>query len=264
MGVASLLRKTNGLDLGKGILGISTICFGIACFLQGDFTSFWQPAPETLPFRPVLAFVSSSLLVASGAGLFFARTLRIAAVVQVALFTAYAAMWLLSMIAAPDKLGGYLGLAEQLGIAVAAATLWARSSPAMAARGALGPDVARITYGCCSIVFGFAHVVGMRGTMTLVPDWMPGHAMFWALSTGVGHLAVGVALIADRLAIPATRIGGLMYLCFAVLAWLPGAVTHPQQWLRWAGGAISLVLMGAVWLIGDYLWSRRTDEGPVV
>ncbi|KQV55961.1 MULTISPECIES: DoxX family membrane protein [unclassified Caulobacter] len=264
MSVASLLRKTNDLDLGKGILGISTICFGIACFLQGDFTSFWQPAPEWLPFRPVLAFASSSLLVLSGAGLFFARTLRIAAIVQTVLFSAYAAMWLSGLIAAPDKLGGYLGLAEQLGIAVAAATLWARSSPAMAARGALGPDVARIAYGCCSIVFGFAHVVGMRGTMKMIPDWMPGDAMFWALATGVGHLAVGVALIADRLAIPATRIGGLMYLCFAVLAWAPGAITHPQQWLRWAGVAISLVLMAALWLIGDYLWSERTDEGPVV
>jgi hypothetical protein len=49
-----------------------------------------------------------------------------------------------------------------------------------------------------------------------------------------------------------------MYLCFAAFAWLPGALTHPTQWLRWAGLAITLVMLAALWLVGDYLRQRQT------
>lgn len=96
----------------------------------------------------------------------------------------------------------------------------------------------------------------------MIPAWLPGDAMFWALLTGAGHLAVGLALIVGRLAVLATRLASLMYLCFAAFAWLPGAVTHPDQWLRWAGTAITLAMLAAVWLVGDYLQaaSRRDAD----
>jgi hypothetical protein len=38
---------------------------------------------------------------------------------------------------------------------------------------------------------------------------------------------------------------------------MPGAITNPDQWLRWAGVAIALALMGARWSLGDYLWVTR-------
>jgi hypothetical protein len=82
---------------------------------------------------------------------------------------------------------------------------------------------------------------------------MPGDPTFWAMFTGVAHAAVGIALIANRAAILATRLGGLMYLCFAAIVWIPGATLHPAEWLRWAGVGISLAMMGGVWSLGDYL-----------
>jgi len=75
----------------------------------------------------------------------------------------------------------------------------------------------------------------------------------------VGHLAVGLGLITNRLAVPATRLGALMYVCFALFAWLPGAVTHPTEALRWAGAAISLCMAAALWLVGDLLSARNTE-----
>jgi hypothetical protein len=44
-----------------------------------------------------------------------------------------------------------------------------------------------------------------------------------------------------------------MYLSFAAMVWLTGAIVHPAEWLRWAGVGISLAMMGGVWLLGDYL-----------
>ena len=239
--------------LGARMLGFSTICFGIACFLQRDFTIFWQPFPESMPFRQPLAFLSAALLVLSGAGLFVSRTRRIAAITQMVLFLAYAASWLSIF----RSVQPWLGIAEHLATVAGAATVWARLSPESARRWHFGPAVARIAYGCCSIVFGLAHVIALEGTMSMVPAWMPGGAMFWALFTGAGHFAAGIALIVDRLAVLATRLASVMYLCFAAFAWLPGAVTHPDQWLRWAGTAITLVMLSAMWLVGDYLRASR-------
>jgi hypothetical protein len=84
-----------------------------------------------------------------------------------------------------------------------------------------------------------------------------GTAHFWAAFTGVCHLAAAAALLVNCLAVPATRLAALMYIMFAAIVWLPGAVTHPDQWLRWAGASISVVLAGAVWAVGDYLLSAR-------
>ena len=251
------LRRLDDLDLGHRILGVSTIAFGIACFLQRDFTVFWNPAPDWLPARSTLAFVSAGLLVLSGGGLLVRRARRAAALVQVGLFVAYAAFWLVQWLGAPGKLGPWLGMAEQLGIALAAATLVARLRDEGVPPGRLGTTLVRIAYGVFSIVFGLSHVVSLKGTAGMVPAWIPGDATFWAAATGIAHMAVGFALIAARLAVPASRMAGLMYLGFAALVWAPGAATHPDQWLRWAGLAISLVLMGAVWQVGDYLAARR-------
>ena len=118
----------------------------------------------------------------------------------------------------------------------------------------MSPATARVVFGICSVIFALAHFIGARQTAEMVPAWLPGSGMFWALFTGLGHLAIGLALIADRLAILSTRLAGLMYACFAALVWAPGAVTHPDQWLRWAGLAITLAMLGAVWIVGDYLW----------
>jgi uncharacterized membrane protein len=234
---------------GIGMMGFSTLCFGVACFLQGDFTIFWQPVPEDFPFRQPLAFISAAALVLSGIGLFFSRTRRIAAIVQVGLFFSYALSWLSVL---PRSIQPLLGIAEHLAIVVGVLTIWARLSPATAERLRFSPAVARIAYGCCSIVFALAHVVALEATARFVPAWVPGDQVFWALLTGAGHFFVALALIANRHVVLATRLAGLMYLGFAAIVWIPGAVTHPDQWLRWAGTAITLVLLAAVWLVGDY------------
>lgn len=255
----TLLDRLNRLDLGIRLLGAATICYGIACFLQRDFAIYWQPVPDGVPFRQPLAFVSAGLLVFSGAGLFLSATRRLATIVQIALFLAYFAAYC----SVPFKPGGvqpWLGMAEQLAIVVGAATIWARMSPETARRLRFGPAPARIAYGIFSIAFALAHALALEGTARLVPGWFPGDPVFWALFTGAGHFAVGLALIAGRLAIPAARIGGFMYLCFAAVVWLPGAVTHPTQWLRWAGLGITLAMMGALWLVGDYLAARAGEK----
>ncbi|MEP7006179.1 MAG: hypothetical protein ABI810_09360 [Sphingomonas bacterium] len=236
-------------------LGVSTIVYGIACFLQGDFAVFWQPVPDSLPFRQPLSYVSAVLLIIGGAGLLIARTIRPAAMMLLVLFALYDACYLLKLVGPPFSPGALLGLAEQSSVVVGGWAILLR----MRASGPAAATTARVAFGICSILFGVAHILEVQGTARLVPEWMPGGQVFWAFATGVAHLAVGLSLIANRLAVPTTRIGALMYVCFALLVWLPGAVTHPTEWLRWAGGGISLCMAAALWLVGDLLSSRDAE-----
>ena len=257
MQVQNMLRRLDEAALGTTFLGMAAILYGIACFLQGNFHDFWQPVPENLPWRQPLAYLVAIALVAGGSGLLVARTIRPAAIAVLAIFGFYDACYLLQLIGPPLNLRALLGLAEQTSVVVGASVillLQRRDGP-------VGTTAARVTFGICSLLFGLSHFVGAVQTAQMVPEWMPGGQMFWAIATGVGHAAVGLGLIANRLAVPATRLGALMYLCFALFVWLPGAFAHPTQWVRWEGTGISLCMAAALWLVGDLLASARRRTG---
>jgi len=255
MQIKEMLRRLGQPGGGVTFLGVAAILYGLACFLQGDFAIYWQPVPEGVPLRQPLAYLSAGLLILGGAGLLNARTIRPAAIILLVLFALYDACFLLRFIGPPFHPQAFLGLAEQSSVVVGCWVILLR----MRGDGSARVTIARIAFGICSILFAFAHIAGLKPTAEMVPAWIPGGQVFWAVATGVGHLAVGLGLIANRLAVPATRLGALMYVGFAVLVWLPGAVTHPTEWLRWAGAGISLCMAAALWLVGDLLAARKAE-----
>jgi uncharacterized membrane protein len=253
MHAKEMLRRLNGAALGPTLLGVAAIMYGISCFLQRDFAIYWQPVPESLPFRQAFAFLSAGLLVLGGLGLLGGRTVRPAAILLMVLFALYDLCYAIALVQPPITAAPLMGLAEQTSVVVGAWAILLRMSPG----GSRGPITARITFGVCSLIFGLAHFVERVGMANAVPEWMPGGQMFWVLATGVGHVAVGLGLIANRLAVPATRLGALMYVCFVLFGWLPEAFTHPTIWLRWAGAAISLCMAGGLWAVGDLLVAQK-------
>lgn len=252
MQTSEILRRLNQPGGGVAFLGVAAILYGIACLLQGDFAGPWQPVPDGLPLRQPLAYVSAGLLCLGGAGLLIARMVRPAAMILLALFALYDACYVLQLIGPPAQPKALLGLAEQSSVVVGCWAILLR----MRGDAKAGTATVRIVFGICSLLFALAHFAGLKLTANMVPAWMPGGQVFWALATGFGHLAVGLGLLANRLALPATRLGAFMYVCFAVFVWLTGALTHPTEWLRWAGVAISLCMAAALWLVGDLLATR--------
>jgi uncharacterized membrane protein len=251
-----MVRRLNQPGGGVTFLGVAAIAYGIACFLQGGFATPWQPVPDDLPFHQPLAYLSAGLLVLGGAGLLTPRAARAGAIILLALFALYDAGYALQMANPRTAPKALLGLAEQTSVVVGCWAILLR----MRGVGPAAVSTARITFGICSLLFALAHFLGLKPTADMVPAWIPGGQVFWALATGAGHLAVAIALIANRVAVPATRIGALMYVCFALFCWLTGAVAHPTEWLRWAGAAISLCMAGALWLVGDLLASRAAKS----
>ena len=45
------------------------------------------------------------------------------------------------------------------------------------------------------MLFGIAHFVYMDLTVPLVPKWLPPNVRFWAVATGVFHIAAGLAIV---------------------------------------------------------------------
>jgi len=254
MQARTTLRRPVDAGFGVAFLGIAAFLYGIPFFLQGDFTDFWQPVPKGLPFRETFAYLSASVLVLGGLGLLMSRTIRPAAMALLLLFAFFDACYLLRLIGPPLDPFSLMGLAEQSAVVVGAWIILRRD-----AEGSAGATTARIVFGICSLIFGLAHFIGRVPTANMVPEWMPGGQMFWALATGVGHVAVGIALLANRLAVLATRLGVLMYSCFVLFSHLPGAFTHPTQWLRWEGAAFSLCMGAGLWLVGDLLAARKQE-----
>ena len=199
--------------------------------------------------------MSAGVLMVRGAGVLYARNSRPAAMILLTLFALYDACYLVQLVGPPADPAALLGLAEQSSVVVGSWAILLR----MRGDGSARLTTARIAFGVCSLLFALAHIAGLKPTAKMVPEWMPGGQVFWALATGVAHLAVGLGLIANRLAVPATRLGALMYVCFALLVWLPGAITHPTEWLRWAGVGISLCMAAALWLVGDLLSARAAE-----
>jgi len=253
--IPDLVRRLSQPRGGVKFLGAAAILYGVVCFLQGGFATPWQPVPESLPLRQLLGFLSAGLLVLGGAGLLIGRTLRPAAMLLLILFALYDVCYVLQIMKHQDVGRALLGLAEQSSVVIGVSALLLR----IGGGGSAAAATARISFGVCSVLFALAHFIGLKLTAQGVPEWLPGGQVFWAIATGVGHVAVGLGLIANRLAVPATRLGALMYISFALFTWTLGALTHPTEWLRWAGAAISLCMAAALWLVGDLLAARKKE-----
>ena len=253
MQMKEMLRRLGQPAGGAALLGMAAILYGVACLLQGEFSDSWQPVPQGLPLRQPLAYLCAGLLILAGAGLLITRTVRPAAMTLLVVFGFYDACYLLKLVGSPTDFNSLMGLAEQLSVVVGCGAILIR----MRDGGPAAVATARIAFGICSIVFGLSHLKDLEGLAKAVPAWIPPGQIFWAAATGVGHLAVGLGLLANRLAISATRLGALMYSCFVVLGWLPEIFKHPTLWLRWEGAGMSLCMAGALWLVGDLLAERR-------
>ncbi|HTE40694.1 MAG TPA: hypothetical protein VK629_07685, partial [Steroidobacteraceae bacterium] len=188
------------------------------------------------------------LLVASGVSL-FTRAARTGALMLIVLYLISALLWVPRIVSAPQAFGMWAGFAELFSLTTAAIALYASLTPN-------STQLLRFAcraFGVCAIAFAGAHFSAVNETAAMVPAYFPFGQKFWAIATGLGHLLAGIAIVIGIRAQLAARLLTAMFLVFVALVWVPMLMNGPVPHMTWAGNAITLALIGAAWVISDWV-----------
>ena len=239
---------------GAQAYGLGAISLGLVGLAFGDFALQWQPVPEAIPARPILAYLSAAILIAGGAAAFLPRwRARGAAVLAV-----FYGLWVVALhgpvaLAKPEFFAVWQGVAEILALTVGVVLVYAEAKD-------LPPraeQIARIVFGLCLLVLGISLFLYSKFTAAMTPSYITPVPMFWAYATGGAHIAAGLALLSGVQARLAARLLTLMFGLFAVLVHLPAVAADPGKHVNWLGLTITLALTGAAWVVADSFSSSR-------
>ncbi len=88
---------------------------------------------------------------------------------------------------------------------------------------ALTKTTSRILFALPMMVFGALHFMNAQAMSALVPSFVPG-GVIWVYLTGLALLAASVAILANRFAVWASLLLGILLLSFALTVHLPGVM----------------------------------------
>jgi uncharacterized membrane protein YphA (DoxX/SURF4 family) len=243
------------IPLGIRIYGLGAIATGLVGLVWGDFALQWEPVAASFPGRTALAYIFGALLVVAGAAVNWRRPS--ATLGATALVGLYAVVVVLmhgaQIVQHPGAFGAWHGAAEQLALLAGGLASYVYLADASGGRRVTRVALIGICMGVCLLMFGLAHFLYLDFTAAFVPAWMPGGQKFWAVLTGVAHLAAGVALLSGFKARLAAILLTAMFATFSVLVHLPLLIADPHSHLNWVMNAINVALTGAAWAIATAL-----------
>jgi len=241
---------------GHLVFSLTMIGLGIVGLLYGDFVPVWNPVPASIPGREVLVYLGPLISLLSGVGLLVPRVAIIAA--RLLLTTLF--LWLL-LFRLPNFLltSHFEACWSVFPLVVMVAATWVLYVWFAAdwdrrhfnfVIGNNGLRIARVLYGCSLIFFGSAHFIDLKDTLSLVPDWLSGHA-FWAYFTGGAFVAAGVAVLAGRCARLAAFLVAFQIGLFLLLVWVPIVAAGSKVPFRWSQTILNAALLAAAWVVAD-------------
>jgi uncharacterized membrane protein YphA (DoxX/SURF4 family) len=239
------------MNKNAGLYALGTILLGAVGIYFGKFALQWQPVPDSVGSRELLAYVSGAVLVLGG-GAILSRKFERAGALVLAMFYG---LWTLTLnlpvaIAGWTHIGAWNSPAEITFLTMGAVALLSASAGAM--RGTL-VLVARFLAGASAIVFGLAHFNWADFTASMVPAWIP-YPLFWAYATGAGHLAAGLAFVSGIKSRLAATCLAFMMGSFVLLLHLPRVIANPEKHDEWIMLAVSASLTGAAVLLRKYVF----------
>lgn len=241
--------------IGRLLFALTMLVLGVLSLFSADFAFVWQPVPDGMPGRAVLACISGAVLCLSGAGLLLRRTTTPASLI---LFI-YTLVWLLVLhvprvIMGPQHEINWGGAGEIMALVGASWIVYA-SSAAPGDRfyfsslvGSKAIRWGQILFAAGVPLVGLEHMVYASMTADYVPAWLPDR-LGLAYFTGIAHIAAGMAILIAVLPRLAAALETLMMGLFTVLVWVPVVMAHPEQRFNWTALLISTVITAASWVV---------------
>jgi uncharacterized membrane protein len=249
---------------GHALLGTAVAGIALLCLVYGNFAPMADPLPASLPWATVCGFALGALLLAAGAGLFFARTALACVWIVGVGELAWAVDRARPVFSKPLIVGSWYGVAEALGSLMGAWTLYVvlRRQQGSATGNALEGDralrAARGIFGAACVVYGAAHFAYATYTAAMVPAWLPAR-MGFAYVTGACHAAAGIGLLFGILPRLAATLEATMVGLFGVMVWLPSFFSNPVPlWapspqIQWSETLVTFLLAASAWIIAATL-----------
>jgi uncharacterized membrane protein YphA (DoxX/SURF4 family) len=213
-----------------------------------------------MPFRMPLAYLTALIELTAGLALLWPRTARTGALTLTILYSVFTLLWIPKMLATHTDFDPTGNFFEEFSLVVGGLVLFASLSPAgspIAHRESLFTRL----LGLSAISFGVVHIYGMPGLLNYIPTWIPPSQIFWAYATTIGFFLAAIALLTGMMASLASRLLTVEIISFELFFWIPFLWAHPHTHFVWAGNAVSVAIIGAVWAVSDSI--SRTKQSPV-
>jgi hypothetical protein len=232
------------LDLGRHVFGMAAFAAGLITLAWHDYNGWRQP---------YVVYGCGAALIFGGAAIQFRRIAKAAAALLAAAYLVFALLCVPQIFATPRIFNSWGNFFEQFSLATGAAMVCARWSSAWSRSPATVARTGRILLGICVASFTLEQAIYLRGTVSLVPKWIPPSQMFWAITTTVFFGLAAVAFLANRKALLAARLLTVMLVSFGVLVWIPLTLSHPFSHTNWSENAETFGIAGAAWILADLL-----------
>jgi len=242
---------------GHALFAAAMIWLGAMGLSKGDFVQIWQPVPNWVPAREVLAYLCAFISLASGIGLLWQRAAAVAARVLFASLM----VWLLILrlpnlfFQTPVVLVAWTFGSTAVMVAAAwVLYVWFAGDRDRKRLGWFADDVgvriARALYGLSLIPFGLAHFMYLDATTVLIPHWLPWHVA-WAYFTGAAFIAAGLAVTVGVFARLAAALSTLQLGLFGLIVWVPRVLAGAVNDFQWGEFVVTCALTAGAWVVAD-------------
>ncbi|MHB1058469.1 MAG: hypothetical protein ACYC0F_11400 [Rhodanobacter sp.] len=243
--------------LGRSLFGIGMLAFGALNFAFGAPVRGLEPLPAWLPGT----YLGGVLLVVGGACVLGGRLWpRQAAIGLGVLLSAWLIPLQLPTLLAHLHDGSIWTSAFECLALCSAAWVLADALPQGApAHGRLRrlTNAGRYGFGASLPVFGALHFIYWQYVASVIPGWIPGSPVFWAIFTGCAHVAAGLAILSGVRARLAATMLGLMFGSWVLIVHVPRVLAHPHSQAEWTSLSVAVALCGGAWLMAGY-FARAT------
>jgi uncharacterized membrane protein len=234
-----------------GLIGL-----GIVGIIVHDFALVWQPVPEGLPARAVVATTTAVLMLFLAIGLMIRKSRAWASRILFVYLIVWASLKIPAVVVAPKMEAVWLGLGELVMLLCGGWTLFAKlgevaeGSALGFLAGERGVKFARLLFAIAVIPVGLSHIVYADITAGYVPHWLP-YRVGWAYLTGAGQIASGLGLLFGVLPRIAAWAEAGQISVYTLLVWGPAVIAAPKTRLPWTAFFISWIIGAAAWAVAQ-------------
>jgi hypothetical protein len=238
--------------VGRHVFGVASVLLGIASLaLRDQLTSDWQ-----LPGDMAFLIVASAAQIIGGIAIQFRRTQAPAAVLLGAVYLIFGLTWLPGVVTQPAVYATWGNVFYRLASVSGAVVAYFLATPATP-RAQPIIKAAVMLQGLCYLSFAAEQMEFLTHTADLVPKWVPGGGMVWAIVTTVAFGLAGVSLLSGFKALVASWLATFMLVVFVPLIWIPTLIADPKTHSNWSEGLETLLIAGAGWIVADFLNHER-------